>query len=71
MFHDKPMEVRNMKKLLKLLTKDKEIRIFIVDVANILEYSGLKEMKTDFVKKLYTNIFIDCCLLRGFMTEVD
>lgn len=28
-------------------------------------------MKTDFAMQLYTNIFIDCCLLRGFLTEVD
>jgi len=28
-------------------------------------------MKTDFARQLYTNIFIDCCLLRGFLTEID
>jgi molecular chaperone Hsp33 len=59
------------KNLVKLLTKDKEIRIFIVDATNILERSNLKDMKTDFARQLYMNIFVDCCLLRGFLTEVD
>ncbi|WP_055666654.1 Hsp33 family molecular chaperone HslO [Desnuesiella massiliensis] len=59
------------KNLVKLLTKDKEIRLFIIDATNILERSNLKNMKTDFARQLYTNIFIDCCLLRGFLTEVD
>lgn len=59
------------KNLVKLLTKDKEIRIFIVDATNILERSNLMDMKTDFARQLYMNIFVDCCLLRGFLTEVD
>lgn len=58
-----------MANLKKLLTKDKEVRILIVDAENILKYSSLKNMKTDFSRQLYTNIFIDCCLLRGFITE--
>ncbi len=58
------------KNLVKLLTKDKEIRLFIVDATNIMERSNLKDMKTDFARQLYMNIFIDCCLLRGFLTEV-
>jgi molecular chaperone Hsp33 len=65
------MEVMIMKNLVKLLTKDEEIRIFIVDATNILERSNLKDMKTGFARQLYMNIFIDCCLLRGFLTEVD
>ena len=28
-------------------------------------------MKTDFAKQLYTKIFTNCCLLRGFLTEID
>lgn len=59
------------KNLVKLLTKDKEIRLFIVDVTDILERSNLKDMQTDFARQLYMNIFIDCCLLRGFLTEID
>lgn len=72
MLYNVCMEVMIMKKnLVKLLTKDKEIRLFIVDATSILEHSNLKNMKTDFARQLYTNIFIDCCLLRGFLTEVD
>src|SRR5690625_436635 len=72
MLYNACMEVMTMKKnLLKLLTKDKEIRIFIVDATHILESSNLKDMNSDFARQLYTNIFIDCCLLRGFLTEVD
>ncbi|MCR1899808.1 Hsp33 family molecular chaperone HslO [Irregularibacter muris] len=57
--------------LLKLLTKDKEVRLYIVDTTDILEHSSLKEMETDFAKELYTKIFTCCCLLRGFLTERD
>lgn len=72
MLYNAFMEVVIMKKnLLKLLTKDKAIRLFIVDVTKILERSNLKDMKTDFARQLYMNIFINCCLLRGFLTEVD
>ena len=72
MLYNACMEVMIMKKnLVKLLTKDKEIRLFIVDATNILERSNLRDMKTDFARQLYTNIFIDCCLLRGFLTEID
>lgn len=72
MLYNACMEVMIMKKnLVKLLTKDKEIRLFIIDATNILERSNLKNMKTDFARQLYMNIFIDCCLLRGFLTEVD
>ena len=56
---------------IKLLTKDKAVRIFLVDVSRILERSHLEEMKTDFAKHLYTNLFINCCLLLGFLTEDD
>lgn len=72
MLYNACTEVMVMEKnLAKLITKDKEIRLFIVDASNILELSNLKDMKTDFAKKLYINIFIDCCLLRGFLTEVN
>lgn len=72
MLYNACMGVMIMKKnLVKLLTKDREIRIFIVDATNILQRSNLKDMKTDFTRKLYMNIFIDCCLLRGFLSEVD
>lgn len=72
MLYNACMEVMDMRKnLVKLLTKDKEIRLFIIDATNILEGSNLKNMKTDFARQLYTNIFIDCCLLRGFLTEVE
>ncbi|SEN51992.1 molecular chaperone Hsp33 [Amphibacillus marinus] len=60
-----------MKNLVRFLTRDKEFRIFIVDVRSILECSYFKNMKTDFARQLYTNIFINCCLLRGFITEMD
>jgi molecular chaperone Hsp33 len=66
------MEVMTMKNnLVKLLTTDKEVRLFIVDVTSIIENSNLNGMKTDFARELYTKIFIDCCLLRGFLTEED
>lgn len=72
MLYNAFMEVITMKKnLVKLLTKDKEFRIFIVDATSILEHSNLKDMKTDSARHLYTNIFIDCCLLRGFITEIE
>lgn len=57
--------------LLKLLTNDREVRLYIVDVTDILEHSNLKEMETDFAKELYTKIFTCCSLLRGFLTERD
>lgn len=57
--------------LLKMLTNDKEVRFYIVDITDILEYSSIKEMETDFAKELYTKIYTCCCLLRGFLTERD
>lgn len=59
------------KNFVKLLTKDKEIRLFLVDATKALERSHIHEMKTDEARRLYTNIFIHCCLLSGFLTEVD
>lgn len=56
--------------LINLLTKDKETRLFMVDATNILEHSNLSNMKTEFARQLYTKIFINCCLLRGFITEI-
>lgn len=60
-----------MENFVKLLTNDKEIRIFMVEATNLLARSNLKVMKTDVARQLYTNFFINCCLLRGFLTEVD
>ena len=60
-----------MGNLVKLLTNDKDIRIFLAEATEILEGSNLKAMKTGFARRLYTNIFVDCCLLRGFLTEAD
>lgn len=57
--------------LVKLLTNDKEIRMYIVDATDTLENSELKDMKTDFAKELYAKIFTNCCLLRVFLTERD
>jgi len=57
--------------LIKLLTIDKEIRIYIVDATSILDNSTLKSIKTEFIKKLYTKLFANCCLLGGFLTEND
>lgn len=57
--------------LLKLLTNDNEVRIYIIDVTEVLEHSNLKDMETDFANELYRKIFTCCCLLRGFLTERD
>lgn len=57
--------------LVKLLTSDKEIRLYIVDTTDILVQSKLKDIKTDFAKELYKKIFTSCSLLRGFLTEKD
>jgi molecular chaperone Hsp33 len=66
------MEVINMKNnRLKLLTNNKEVRLYIVDVTDLLEYSNIKEVETNFAKELYTKIFTCCSLLRGFLTERD
>ncbi len=72
MMDDVFMEVINMKNnLLKLLTNNKEVRLYIVDVTDILEYSNIKEVETDFAKGLYTKVFTCFSLLRGFLTERD
>lgn len=53
MMYDVFMEVINMKNnLLKLLTNNKEVRLYIVDVKDILEYSNIKEVETDFANGL-------------------
>lgn len=53
MMYDVFMEVINMKNnLLKLLTNNKEVRLYIVDVTDILEYSNIKEVETDFANGL-------------------
>lgn len=53
MMYDVFMEVINMKNnLLKLLTNNKEVRLYIVDITDILEYSNIKEVETDFAKGL-------------------
>lgn len=57
--------------LIKLLTLDKEIRLYIVDTTDILVHSNLIDVKTDFAKQLYKKIFTSCSLLRGFLTEKD
>ena len=43
--------------LVKLLTSDKKIRLYIVDTTDILVQSKLKDIKTDFAKELYKKIF--------------
>ena len=46
MTYDVFMEVINMKNnRLKLLTNNKEVRLYIVDVTDLLEYSNIKEVK--------------------------
>lgn len=72
MMYDVFKEVFNMKNnLLKLLTNNKEVRIYITDVTDVLEHSKLKNFKTDFSKELYIRMFTCCCLLRGFLTEKE
>lgn len=58
-----------MANFLKLLTNDKEIRIFLVEATSLLEESELKGMQTPLARQLYANIFVNCCLLWGFLTE--
>jgi len=57
--------------LIKLLTKDNEIRMYITDATDIIEHSNMNDIKSDFSKELYRKIFICCCLLRGLLTERD
>ena len=57
--------------LIKLLTSDKEIRLYIADTTELLRKSNLKDMRTYFAKQLYKEIFTTCSLLRGFLTEKD
>lgn len=57
--------------LIKLLTLDKEIRLYIADTTDIMVNSNLKDMETDFAKQLYKQIFTSGSLLRGFLTEKD
>ncbi|ASW42834.1 Hsp33 family molecular chaperone HslO [Clostridium isatidis] len=59
------------KNLIKLLTKDNEIRMYITDARDIIEYSNIINIKSGFSKELYRKIFICCCLLRGLLTERD
>lgn len=72
MIYDAFKEVTSMKNnLIKLLTLDKEIRLYITDTTDILINSNLKDMKTDVSKQLYKQIFTGCSLLYGFLTEKD
>lgn len=57
--------------LLKLLTNDNEVRMYITDATDIIEQGNIKDIKSDFSKELYRRIFICCCLLRGLLTERD
>lgn len=72
MIYDAFKEVINiMNNLLKLLTNDNKVRVYIANTTDILEYNNLKDIETDFSKELYRKIFTCCCLLRGFLTERD
>lgn len=57
--------------LLKLLTIDKEIRLYIVDATDMINRNILESIKTDRVKQLYKKLVINCCLMRGLLTEPD
>ena len=57
--------------VIKLLTDNKEVRLFLVDSTTVLQASTVSEMKTSFAKELYTKIFTCCCLLRGFLSSDD
>lgn len=64
------MEVSIMKNnLIKLLTVNKDIRIYIVDAKDVLRHNNFKDIKTDFAKQLYMKIITNCCLLRGLLTD--
>ena len=56
------------KNLLKLLTVDREIRLFVVDVTKVLRFSALRAMRAEPARQLYVKIFANCALLRGLLT---
>ena len=49
--------------LKKLITKDREVRLFLIDTTHILSENKLSEMKTEFANNLYTRLFTCCSLL--------
>ena len=57
--------------LKKLITKDREIRLFLIDTTHILSENKLSEMKTEFANNLYTRLFTCCSLLRGLLATED
>lgn len=57
--------------LLKLLTNDKEIRLYIVDATDMMNRNILQSIKTDTVKQLHKQLVTNCSLMRGLLTEVD
>src|SRR5690606_2036975 len=60
--------LRMEKNLLKLLTVDREIRLFVVDVTKVLRFSALRAMRAEPARQLYVKIFANCALLRGLLT---
>ncbi|OJU09949.1 MAG: hypothetical protein BGN88_15455 [Clostridiales bacterium 43-6] len=58
-------------RLLKLMTKNQDIRFYYADVTDISKESCFPEMKTDAAKELYQKIFTICCLMRGFLEQED
>ena len=58
MIYDVFREVISMKNnLIKLLTSDKEIRLYIADTTELLRKSNLKDMRTYFAKQLIKDIY--------------
>src|SRR5690606_20757669 len=69
MLHHDVTEVLGMEKnLLKLLTVDREIRLFAVDVTKVLRFSALRAMRAEPARQHYVKIFANCALLRGLLT---
>lgn len=68
MHHDVTEVLGMEKNLLKLLTVDREIRLFVVDVTKVLRFSALRAMRAEPARQLYVKIFANCALLRGLLT---
>lgn len=60
-----------MKKLVKLLTTDKQARLYLTDATEVLRQSGWEEIKTPDAQELYRTMFTICCLLRGLLTQEE
>lgn len=57
--------------LIKLLTIDKQIRLYLVDATDIINLNILEDIKADTVKQFYKQLVTNCSLMRGLLSEED